>query len=140
MSKTPTPKHTDRYKARVPNFGKILESEYPPVKSKTPTQNDWEKQLDQLLADLHSNIASIYKTRFIPEVIKKRLTSGHISKEIFSLVRKELADARREVIDSIHDKFCEFAIQGGDDEQAQKGILLYARTLQYLATLRKEGK
>lgn len=44
MSKTPTPKHTDRYKARVPNFGKILESEYPPVKSKTPTQNDCAKK------------------------------------------------------------------------------------------------
>jgi len=91
--------------------------------SKTPTQNDWKKEFQGWAFD--------HDRRYFKSVEGKRL---------MSMISKFLADARREVIDSIHGKFCEFAIQGGDDEQAQKGILLYARTLQYLATLRKEGK
>lgn len=96
--------------------------------SKTPTQNDWKKEIKHQV--------------FKAFLLNAGGTKNHkkYSRKITRLVKKELADARREVIDSIHDKFCEFAIQGGDDEQAQKGILLYARTLQYLATLRKEGK
>lgn len=99
---------------------------------KTPTQNDWEDKLrlhkETVLWKADERIKGL-STRFMYD-----------ADFIESFIPTLLADARREVIDSIHGKFCEFAIQGGDDEQAQKGILLYARTLQYLATLRKEGK
>lgn len=89
----------------------------------TTTQNEWTKKArDYILSKSQSGAYDL---------------AGDIEDEVSDLVIL-LADARKEVIDSIHDKFCEFAIQGGDDEQAQKGIMLYARTLQYITTLRKE--
>lgn len=91
--------------------------------SKTPTQNNWYEQ---------------WKENFLVHISDWSYNSA--DEELEKMHKHLLADARKEVIDSIHDKFCEFAIQGGDDEQAQKGIMLYARTLQYLATLRKETK
>lgn len=121
------------------------------------TQNDWEQRLNdtkqRILTALRYKGIDLHKSDYIVDREAKMSTGaldiepmgsnmpwGEFIQRQFNILGKELADARREVIDSIHDKFCEFAIQGGDDEQAQKGILLYARTLQYLATLRKEGK
>lgn len=108
--------------------------------SKTPTQNDWEEKMrSELLEKL-----DFLSDHWIKGDDRPPFNFGgwreEVADDFIKIYRSYLADARREVIDSIHGKFCEFAIQGGDDEQAQKGILLYARTLQYLATLRKEGK
>lgn len=64
--------------------------------------------------------------------------SGSQAEYILACCGRIEADARREVLTEIHDKFCELAIQGKNDEQELKGICLYDRTLKLLAILRKE--
>lgn len=133
MSKTPTPKHTDRYKARVPNFGKILESEYPPVKSKTPTQNDWEDEIKDMLCD-----AGLKPIHF-------KLNNSGV--RILNRIKKELADARKEVIDEIYKmritdlpNSIRFVTQDAPDGDLVDGTTWNAILESIMMALRKETK
>ena len=85
MSTTPTPKPIHKYKYKVPNFGKALEKEYPPVKS-TTTQNDWERRFHKRFNFKKGQSISWYAN----------LPTDAKLDDVLCFIRKELADARKE--------------------------------------------
>ena len=60
--------------------------------------------------------------------------------EIKGLITQAHQQATEETVEKIRKSFVELAIQGGKDRDELKGLLLYARTLNYLDTLTKNDK
>ena len=59
-------------------------------------------------------------------------TAGNIKK----FIKRLLSQQRTQTIEEIRGEFVKLAIDGGNDTQAWKGIMLYSRMLKYLDSLK----
>lgn len=119
MSNSTQNDFSDTMRSNTPEKAKIMSDAYDRglEKQEEMTQNDWEKEFDYKFRSVHANVKG------------ERL---YLKERIKDFIRKELADARREMVDSLVYKV-EMAFDGKSN-----GMLSYAKWLDILATFRKE--